>query len=104
MSFEAITSITDAEAEAKYMISAAEAKARQMVEDAHTAGKLAVEAAVRKAEDELCELNRQAGEKAKAGAAEFSKETESKRENMRAVAESKLPQAASLVVERIVNS
>ena len=63
MSFEAITSITDAEAEAKYMISGAEAKARQMIEDAHSAGKLAVEAACRKAEDELAELNRQAGER-----------------------------------------
>lgn len=104
MSFEAITSITDAEAEAKYMISGAEAKARQMIEDAHSAGKLAVEAACRKAEDELAELNRQAGEKARAGAAQFSKDTESKREAMRAVAECKLPEAASLVVERIVNS
>lgn len=104
MSFEAITSITDAEAEAKYMISGAEAKARQMVEDAHSAGKLAIEAACKKAEDELAELNRQAGEKAKAGAAVLSEQMESKKAAMRAVAESKLPEAASLVVERIVNS
>ena len=104
MSFEAITSITEAEAEAKYMISAAEAKAKQMIEDAHSAGKLAVEAACRKAEDELAELNRQAGVKAESGAAALADELESKKAAMCAVAEGKLDRAATLVVERIVNS
>lgn len=104
MSFEAITNITDAETEAKYMLSNAELRARQMVEDAHSAGKLAVEAACKKAEEELGELNRQAGERARSAAAGISEQLDSKKAAMRAEAEKKLPEAASLVVERIVNS
>lgn len=104
MSFEAITSITDAEAEAKYMVSSAETKAKQMLEDAHSAGRLAVEMACTKAESELGELNRQAGEKAKAGAEELARELENKKAAMRAAAGSRLEKAAALVVERIVNS
>lgn len=104
MSFEAITSITKAEADANYAVSTAETKAKQMLEDAHSAGKLAVETACAKAESELSELNRQAGEKAKAGAGELAAELEKKRAAMRAAAESRLEKAASLVVERIVNS
>lgn len=104
MSFEAIASITNAEAEAKAQVAAAEVRAKQMVADAHSAGKLAVEAACAKAEGELKELNRQAGEKAREDAKAMTGELENKKAALRARAESKLEDAAILVVERIVNS
>ena len=104
MSFEAITSITEAEALAKTAVVQAEAKARQMIADAEAAGKAAVEAAAAKAESELVELRRQSDEKAVKAANELSHELENKKAALRAKAEAKLDQAAKLVVERIVNS
>ena len=104
MSFEAITSITEAEALAKTAVVQAEAKARQMLADAEAAGKAAVEAAAAKAESELVELRRQSDEKAVKAANELSHELENKKAALRAKAETKLDQAAKLVVERIVNS
>ena len=104
MSFEAITSIAGAEAAAKAAVAGAEAKARQMLSDAQGAGKLAIEAACAKADEELQELNRQAAEKAVAQAAVISGELETKKAALRARAETRLEEAATLVVERIVNS
>jgi len=104
MSFIAITSITDAEAEAKTVVAHAEAKAHQMVTDAENAGKAAIEAAGAKAESELVELRRQADEKAVEAANVLSKELENTKSALKAKAEVRLTQAASLVVERIVNS
>ena len=49
MSFEAITSIAQAEADARSVIQDAEAQARQMVLDAENSGKAAIEDAVRQA-------------------------------------------------------
>ena len=104
MSFEAITSITGAEAAAKATIAGAELKAKQMLADAQSAGKLAVEAAGKKAEGELQELNRQAADKARADAETVSGELENRKAALRARAEARLEEAATLVVERIVNS
>jgi len=104
MSFEAITSIAQAEQEAKAAVAAAEAKAKQMLSDAEAAGKAAVEAAGAKADEELAELRRQAREKAKGDAQTLAGELENKKAALAARAETRLEQAASLVVERIVNS
>ncbi len=104
MSFEAITSIAQAEAEAKATVAAAEARAKQLLAEAETAGKAAVEAAGAKADSELAELRRQADEKAMTEAGGLSKETENKKAALRAKAEARLEKAAALVVERIVNS
>ena len=103
MSFEAITSIAQAETDAKAAVAAAEAKAEQLLSDAEAAGKAAVEAACSKAEEELAELNRQAKEKAKGDAQTLAGELENQKAALRARAEARLDQAASLVVERIVN-
>ena len=104
MSFEAITSIAQAEAEAKATVAAAEAKAKQLLAEAETAGKAAVEAANAKADSELAELRRQADEKAMTEAEGLSKETENKKAALRVKTEARLENAAALVVERIVNS
>ncbi len=104
MSFEAITSIADAEANAKAAVAAAELKSKQMLADAETAGKAAIEAAAVKAEEELTELRRKADEKAKTDAGGLSGELENKKAALRAKAEANLEKAAALVVERIVNN
>ena len=77
MSFEAIASITQAEADAKASVAQADAKARQMRIDAENAGKAAIDAAAAKADNELAELRRQADEKAMDAAGGLSKELES---------------------------
>ena len=104
MSFEAISSIARAEHEAKTAVAAAEGRSKQMLSDAEAAGKAVVEAAGSKAEEELAELNRQAKEKAKGSARALAGELENQKAVLRSRAEARLEQAASLVVERIVNS
>ena len=104
MSFEAINSITQAEAEARAAVAGAELRARQLAEDAENAGKLAVEAALEKAGEELAELSRQVDAKAQAQAQELAAQLENQKAALRAKAGGKLDQAAALVVERIVNS
>ena len=104
MSFEAITSIAQAETDAKAAVAAAEAKAKQMLADAQAAGKAAVDAACSKAEEELVELGRQAKEKAKGDAQTLAGELENQNVFLRTRAEARLDQASSLVVKRIMNS
>lgn len=104
MSYEAITSVTRAEAEAKATIQSAEAKAKQMLIDAENAGKAAVDAACVKAESELQQLRVMAGEKAVNEAGDLSNELENRKAALRAKAEAGLEQAATLIVERIVKS
>ena len=65
MSFEAITSIAGAEADAKAAAAAAELKSKQMLSDAEAAGKASVEAAAAKADEELIELRRKAAKPTK---------------------------------------
>ena len=57
-----------------------------------------------KAEEELAELNRQAKEKAKGSAKTLAGELENQKAVLRSRAQGRLEKAASLVVERIVNS
>ena len=104
MSFEAISNITQAEAQAKATRAGAEARAKQLAADAESAGKLAVESALGKADDELAELSRQVNEKAKKQAEVLSGELENQKAALRARAGGKMEAAAAKVVERIVNS
>ena len=104
MSFEAISNITQAEAEARAAVAGAEQRARQLAADAENAGKLAVDAAAAKAAEELAELSRQVDDKARAQAEAYAAELENKKAALRARAGGKLDRAAALVVERIVNS
>jgi len=104
MSFEAIEQITAAENEAKATAAAAEQKSRELISEAENEGKAAVEAAKSKAAGELAELKKRSNEKAMGEAEALYRETDSKKENLRAMAEARLEKAAKLVVERIVNS
>ena len=104
MSFEAIKSISDAEALGKVQIAEAEAKAKQMLADAETAGKAALEAASSRAESELKALREKAGLQTAEKTAALDGEIQAEAEQLRRKAEEKLNEAAALVVERIVGS
>ena len=93
MSFEAITTISDAENRARQIKADAQAAAAAAVEAAQAEGKAAIEAAVGKAQQELQTLRAKSDEK----------ETKNKEAAMRIKAKTNLDRAASLIVERIVN-
>ena len=101
MSFEAITTISDAENRARQIKADAQAAAAAAVEAAE--GKAAIEAAVGKAQQELQTLRAKSDEKAKADAETLAAETKNKEAAMRIKAKTNLDRAASLIVERIVN-
>ena len=100
MSFEAITTISDAENRARQIKADAQAAAAAAVEAAQAEGKAAIEAAVGKAQQEL---RAKSDEKAKADAETLAAETKNKEAAMRIKAKTNLDRAASLIVERIVN-
>ena len=100
MSFEAITTISDAENRARQIKADAQAAAAAAVEAAQAEGKAAIEAAVGKA---LQTLRAKSDEKAKADAETLAAETKNKEAAMRIKAKTNLDRAASLIVERIVN-
>lgn len=102
MSYEAINDITKAEAEARISIAAAEQRAKQMCLDAESAGKEAVDAAVKKAETELTELNRQIDLRIKAYAEELAQELEKEKSALRNRADIRSEKAAAYIVERIM--
>ena len=72
--------------------------------DTEAAGNAALDAAAAKADSELAELRRQADEKAMDAAGGLSKQLETTKAELRKKAEGKLEKAATLIVERIVNS
>ena len=74
MSFEAITTIRDAENRAKQIQADAQAAAAAAVEAAQAEGKAAIEAAVGKAQRELQTLRAKSDEKAKADAEKLAAE------------------------------
>jgi len=103
MSLDALASISRAEENARQIRNNAAAEAKKQLRQAELAGQEAVQAARDKAEAELTELRRKADEKAKADAVQLAENTENKKAALRARAESRLDQAAMLIVERIVN-
>ena len=104
MSLEAIQTISEAEEQAKTIRAAAAAEAKRMLGEAEAAGKFAVEAAGKKARDELAELSKKADEKALESAKSLAAENDKQKAALRSRAEQHMDKAVSLIVERIVNS
>ena len=104
MSFEAITTVREAEARAKQIKTEAAQSAAEAIEAAELDGKAAVEAALEKAREELRTLRSKSDEKATQDAEALAATTKDREAVMHSRAEAKLDQAASLIVERIVNS
>ena len=104
MSFEAITTVREAEARAKQIKTEAAQSAAEAIEAAELDGKAAVDAALEKAREELRTLRSKSDEKATQDAEALAATTKDREAVMRSRADAKLDQAASLIVERIVNS
>lgn len=102
MSFDAITSIAQAEDAAKVAVQYAQAQAKQMLADAESEGKAEIEAAVARAEKELRVLRQKSDVKSVEDAKKLLNELETKKAVLQAGAEAKLDAAASLVAERVV--
>ena len=104
MSFEAITTVREAEERARQIKTEAAQSAAEAIEAAERDGKEAVEAALCKAREELKSLRSKTDEKATQDAEALAATTKNREATMRTRAEARLDQAASLIVERIVNS
>ena len=104
MSFEAITAISRAEADAKAAVSEAEAFAKRSLAEAEEAGRKLVEAAGVKANHELAEQKLLAEKEAMEKADELLAQTDEQKAALKAKAEMRLTKAAAVVMERIVNS
>ena len=103
MSLEAIAAVERAEADAQRIKAEAVAEAKRVLAGAEAAGCEAVEAARRKAGEELKEMSVRAEEKAADEVAVLRQETEARKGALRAGAESRMNNAAGKIVERIVN-
>lgn len=104
MSFEAITTVREAEERAMQIKTEAAQSAAEAIEAAEADGKAAVEAALNRAREELKSLRSKSDEKATQEAEALAATTKGREATMRTRAEARLDQAASLIVERIVNS
>ncbi len=102
MTFEAITSIAQAETEAKEMIASAESKARQMLIDAEKEGKAAIETAKAMAADECAKIENSAQETAAKKAKNTSRNTEEEKTRLYESARAKMGEAAGLVIDKII--
>ena len=104
MSNEGIVKIRETEEASRRRKAEAVREAKRLAAEAETAGQEAVEEACHKAAEELAALDAKADEKAKADARELAANMENKKASLRVKAESRLTQAADLIVERIVKS
>ena len=103
MSFEAITTISEAEESAKRMKAEALSAAKAAQAAAQAEGRTALAEAEKKAAAELAELRSKSDEKAKEDARQLASDTENRKAAMRARADARLEKAAALIVERVVN-
>jgi vacuolar-type H+-ATPase subunit H len=85
-------------------VAEANAAAKKAVIQAEASGRSSIDAAIKKAEDELRELTKKADEKATSDAQALAGNTENKKAALRTRAQSQLDKAAMLIVERVVNS
>jgi len=104
MPIEVINAISEAEEKAKTAKAEAMALSKKLIAEAEESGKLVVENAKKKAEDEIRDLWRKAGDKAKEEALELARNTENRKATLSVKADSRADKAVNLVIERIVNN
>ena len=103
MSIEAIQQVTQAEASAQEKKLAAYAQAKQIIREAERAGQLLLEQARQKAETETREAMANAEKNAAKRAKQVLAENTNACNLLCSAAESRLNEAAALIVKRIVN-
>ena len=103
MSLEAMKSIAAAEERVRQLKSENASDVKRKIAEAIADGEALVAEAVRKADAELALVNASAVSKAKESAQGLAGNSENRKAEMRARAESKMDKASELIVERIVN-
>lgn len=103
MQYEVIKSIGDAEIAAREVRLNAQVHAKSLIAEAEKKGQAAVLDAAARAEAEVKKLLDEAEQKAVAAVAELQKATAEKQAEIRCLAESRMRDAAGIIVERIVN-
>lgn len=103
MSIEAIQQVSQAEASAKEMRQAAYTQAKQIVRDAERAGQLLLEQVRQETEVETREAMAQAEQVAATRAKQVLSEHANACKQLCSEAESRIEEAAALIVKRIVN-
>ncbi len=104
MSLEAVKQVTDAEQRAKTRKAEAVQEARKLVANAERSGQDAVEQARQSAQLQVEQLMEQADRNAAAHTAAVIREAEGQCDELRAQAQKRLAQAASLIVGKVVGS
>ena len=102
MSLEAINRIRRTEEEVRQRRNAALQEAKAKIAEEEAAGKARIEAAHQKAAEELADKNERADDLAREEARKLAESTENRKAGLRAKAETRLDEAAGLIVERIV--
>lgn len=104
MSLEAIRQITQAEAGAKQRKANAADIANKMVADAHLAGEEKLRSAAATADAQVKQIMLQAEERAARRAEEIASQAKADCASLCSAAETKLDDAAALIIRRVVNS
>lgn len=104
MAMEAIVAVEEAETAAERRKADAQREARLCLKQAEVDGAAAVEAAGRKAIEELKRLAETAEADARAEGERFTRDTAAELAELKTRAEGRLDEAAKLIVERIVNA
>lgn len=104
MSLEAIRQVTQAEAAAKQRKADAADSAKKIIADAHLAGEEALRSTVATANAHVKQIMLQAEEHAARRAEELASQSKADCAALCSAAESKLDEAAALIVRRVVNS
>lgn len=103
MSFIAITTISEAEENARRLKAQAVTDAKTAEHEAKIAGEAAVKEAIERASEEVRNKRATMDAEANVAAQKLADDVENKKAVMRASATSRKDKAASLIVERIVN-
>jgi vacuolar-type H+-ATPase subunit H len=104
MSLEAVKQVTAAEEQARLSKLAAQQDARKLIADAEKAGRSALEQAKAEANETVASMLAQAEQRAGVRTSEIIHQAEGSCDQLRAQAQARLEQAASLIVERVVNA
>lgn len=104
MSLEAMQVIVAAEENARQQKASSAAAAKKRIADARIAGEAMVAEAEKRAQHEIEELFADVNSRSTALARELADKNEAGKAALRAAAESKMPEAVSFIVERIVKS
>ncbi len=103
MSFEAITTISEAEEQAKRLKLQAQQDAKAALADVRARGTEELESAAAGALEQVREKRARVDAQAKADAQALADETEGQKQAMLTKAEARMDKAAALIVERVVN-